>query len=281
MNQATITVTDALASAGEASAPVPVRVYRPHSARDAVLWAHGGGFVHGSLDMSESDWVARSLAELGHLVVAVDYRLATATVRYPAPSDDLLTAWSWLTNTAAELGVAGLPLHLGGASAGGNLALGAALRVRDGAPEAGGAPLPASLVLAYPTLHAVQEAPSAELSNRLATLPEESRWQPENVRSMYLRFVPGALEDAPAYAIPGIVGPAGLPPVIIVADETDGLRASAEQYVRALSAAGVEHAYTVEPGTRHGHLNRPDEPAAGVTIDRFDAWLRAHEGVRA
>ncbi|WP_268993261.1 hypothetical protein [Microbacterium sp. MEC084] len=34
----------------------------------------------------------------------------------------------------------------------------------------------------------------------------------------------------------------------------------------------------VEPGTDHGHLNRPAEPAASVTLDRFAARLAALPG---
>ena len=29
----------------------------------------------------------------------------------------------------------------------------------------------------------------------------------------------------------------------------------------------------VEPGTEHGHLNRPDEPAASATVERVAAWI--------
>ena len=30
---------------------VPVRIYRPHGARGAIVWLHGGGFVMGGLDV--------------------------------------------------------------------------------------------------------------------------------------------------------------------------------------------------------------------------------------
>ncbi len=41
-----------------------------------LVWAHGGGFVAGDLDMPEADWVARTLAARGVTVVSIDYRLA-------------------------------------------------------------------------------------------------------------------------------------------------------------------------------------------------------------
>lgn len=263
---------------------VPVRVYRPAGEpTGALLWAHGGGFVHGDLDMPEADWVARSLADRGHLVVSVDYRLATDTVRYPEPSNDILSAWNWLAENRGALGVEG-PLHLGGASAGGNLVTGAVVRMRDGDRAAAGAPLPRSLVLAYPTLHAVQPQASAELAELLLKLPEESRWNAEQVLEMYEGFLPqrsgeSAAEIArstPAVAIPGGADLTGFPPTLIVTSETDGLRTSAEAFASRLTEAGIEHDDVTEPGTLHGHLNRPLEPGALPTLERIHAWLTNH-----
>ena len=48
-----------------------VRVYRPATPTGpGIVWLHGGGFSGGDLDMPEADWVSRSLAERGILVVA-------------------------------------------------------------------------------------------------------------------------------------------------------------------------------------------------------------------
>src|SRR3954468_914337 len=57
--------------------PVPVRIYTPDSPSGAgLVWAHGGGFVGGDLDMREADWTAREIAaRAGAVVVSVDYRL--------------------------------------------------------------------------------------------------------------------------------------------------------------------------------------------------------------
>lgn len=244
----------------------------------ALVWIHGGGFTGGDLDMPEADWVAQSLAERGHPVVTVDYRLATETVRYPAPSDDVLAAWAWVLDHRSTLNISGT-VHLGGASAGGNLVAGAAMRIRDGDPAAGGADAPASVILAYPTLHAVQPPPSDELSDYLLALPEASRKGPEYVAEMYARFLPPRGTDFSLDpAIPGDADPSGLPPVLIAGSETDVLRASAEGFVDSLAAHGVEHEYFVEPSTEHGHLNRPEEAAATATIDRFQSWLNQYAG---
>jgi len=56
---------------------VPGRLYTPAVGTGALLvWAHGGAFVFGDLDMPEADWVARTLASTGVTVLSVDYRKA-------------------------------------------------------------------------------------------------------------------------------------------------------------------------------------------------------------
>uniref|UniRef100_UPI002898DDBF alpha/beta hydrolase fold domain-containing protein n=1 Tax=Microbacterium sp. TaxID=51671 RepID=UPI002898DDBF len=57
--------------------PLRVRVYVPETpAGPGLVWAHGGGFAAGEIDMPEADWVARSFADRGIVVVSVDYSLA-------------------------------------------------------------------------------------------------------------------------------------------------------------------------------------------------------------
>src|SRR3954452_927450 len=114
---------------------VPVRIYSPRDGTPSgagVVWMHGGAFVAGDLDMPEADALARELcARAGAVVVSVDYRLATGGGRFPGPHDDVVAAWRWTAEHAAELGIDPARLAIGGASAGGNLAAGAALRLRD------------------------------------------------------------------------------------------------------------------------------------------------------
>ena len=255
--------------------PVPLRVYESGSPT-ALLWCHGGGFTGGDLDMPEADGVAAVLArEAGVTVVTVDYRLAGAggpggagPVRWPVPSDDVLAAWRWLQAQAGALGVS--RLHLGGASAGANLVTGAALRL-----EAADAPL--SLVLAYPTLHAVQPPPDAALAAAVAALPSGQRFDPPQVRGMYAELLgTDALDGAPVEAVPGTAPTArlaGLPPTFVLLSDVDGLRPSGEAFVASLRVAGVPVRQELEPGTLHGHLNTPELPGAAASLGRMAAWL--------
>lgn len=250
---------------------LPVRVYEPETpAGPGLVWAHGGGFAHGALDMPEGDGVARSLAARGIAVVSVDYRLAPFDgrpgVHHPVPSDEVGFALGW----ARRAGIAasdGAPWALGGASAGANLATGATLRLLHDGGE-----LPALLALAYPTLHAVQPEPGAELRAALDADADADRFGPSLVRAMYENFLGGPVEDADIYAIPGLATPDqlhGFPPVLMVNSDVDELRVSGEAFGATLRAAGVEAEIVREPGTQHGHLNRPDEPACALSLDRF------------
>jgi acetyl esterase len=160
-----------------------VRVYPAREPNGTgLVWAHGGGFAGGDLDMPEADWVARTLATRGTTVVSVDYRLAPTPaawaaamgtqprggVHYPAASDDIVSAWRWTLENAARLRVDADRLTVGGASAGGNLVTGAVLRMASSGVDR----LPALVVLAYPTLLAVQPAPSPDLRAALDANPE-------------------------------------------------------------------------------------------------------------
>ncbi|WP_337062189.1 alpha/beta hydrolase fold domain-containing protein [Kineococcus sp. G2] len=251
--------------------PVDVRVYAPEGAPvSALVWAHGGGFVHGDLDMPESHAVAGALQRAGHLVVAVGYRLAADGTRWPVPSDDVLAAWRWGRDLAAAAGVSAARTFLGGASAGGNLVAGAVLRLLEAGEQ-----VPAGVVLAYPTLHAVPPAASPAAVRALATLPPgEERWEAPAVRAMYEGYVGGALDGAPAAVTPGTAPLEGFPPALVLVSEADGLRGSAEEFTARLVAAGVPVTCVLERGTRHGHLNR-DEQGARASLRRVDTWLRA------
>ncbi|MFE1550083.1 alpha/beta hydrolase [Streptomyces sp. NPDC058718] len=264
--------------------PLTVRVYAPEAAAGpGLVWVHGGGFARGDLDMSEADWVARQFAERRITVVSVGYGLAPIPqrwagradgaardgVHYPVASDEVEFAFRWAVESELSTG----PWSLGGASAGGNLAAGAAMRLVHT-----GGPVPALAVLAYPTLHAVQSAPDDALRALLDAHPEADTFGPETVRAMYENYLGTPIDAAEVYAVPGTAPPeqlAGFPPAVVFPADVDELRISGEGFARALHAAGVECSVVTEPGTRHGYLNRPDEPAALATVERCAARILA------
>lgn len=254
-----------------------LRVYPASSGIDgpapALVWAHGGGFRGGDLDMPEAHWTSGALAARGVTVVSVDYRHLGGGFHYPVPSDDILTAWAWTVDRADELGIDIERTAIGGASAGGNLVAGAVLRLLS--DESRTLPLPAGVFLAYPTLLAEQSAPDAALQALLDANPS-SIHPPGYVPEMYRNFFGGPVDDAPLAVVPGRAVASdliGFPPVLMINSEIDLLRLSGEVFAETLAAAGIPLEVATEPAVLHGHLNRPEESAATDSVDRVVRWI--------
>ncbi|WP_346618497.1 alpha/beta hydrolase [Blastococcus montanus] len=234
--------------------PVPVRVYTPAGGGvdlPCLIWLHGGAFRMGDLDMPEADWTARQISDrAGAVVVNVDYRLCVNGVTYPVPHDDVVAAVRWVRDTAADLGVDATRISLGGASAGGNLATGAALKLRDA-----DAWLPAALLLAYTTFHAVVPPAAPSLAPLLDDIPRILRFLPEVRRSITQNYLGGPASRADGYAMPANAVLEGLCPVVLINSEYDDLRASAEVFAGQLAVAGVDVRQVLARGMLHGFLN--------------------------
>ena len=117
---------------------IQARLYRApnsRSARPAVVYFHGGGFVLG--DIAAYDNQSRQLAaQSGVDVLFVDYRLAPEHP-FPAAIGDSMAALNWLRGNANVLDIDPECIALMGDSAGGNLAINAALAAaRAGRPVA-------------------------------------------------------------------------------------------------------------------------------------------------
>lgn len=110
---------------------IPCRLYLPDGMTrpPLLVYAHGGSFALGTLDAW--DGMLRDLVrESGVAVLSVDYRLAPE-YRFPAGFDDMLSTILYAASDGAAWGVDPTRLAAGGDSAGANLALGAALALRD------------------------------------------------------------------------------------------------------------------------------------------------------
>ncbi|WP_051172394.1 alpha/beta hydrolase fold domain-containing protein [Microbacterium indicum] len=256
--------------------PLRVRLY-PANGDTAIVWAHGGGFAYGDIDMDEADAVARAFAERGFPTASVDYRLASAIpgdrwpaageprgIRAPVPAEEVAFVVGWARSLASRVAV-------GGASAGGNIAVGATLSLIG----AGSAP-PDRVILAYPTLHAAQPPTPPALAARIAERGLADQFSPAVVRDMYANYLGGS--EPTVVAVPGTAGPddlAGFPPTTIVASETDELQVSGAAFAGSLANAGVDVSFAVIPGTTHGHLNRPEDGGFEESIAALAAGLGA------
>ena len=276
-----------------------IRVYPAGTPTGELLvWLHGGAFMFGDLEMPEADATARGLAENGITVISADYTLAPLDAvaelppmeavgdfplpdmlgvtsdrpraRFPVASLQTVAAFDWALDHAADFGADQRRVAIGGASAGGNIAGGAALRIRDSRDRQ-----PMAQVLVYPVLHAVLPEADDELRARLADLPAWMRFPPETTRALNENYLGGA--DADSYAFPASDSGRGAAPALIVAAESDELRPSAADYAEQLANAGVPVEYVVEVGATHGFLNMPGHPSQIATIEHMTRFLRERE----
>lgn len=254
---------------------VPGRLYRaPGEAVAGLVWVHGGAFIAGNLDMPEAHWVSLYLASHGVSVLSLDYRKALHGVKYPAPSNDVLAGWRWALENLDALGLGTAEdLHLGGASAGAALTAALTARLRDGAGQ-----MPASLLLAYPLVHAELPPLSKGLLEKMAGVPADLAFGPDFIRDINLNFAGSEdnLKDPHAFAGEGDV--AGFPPVYIINSEADTLRGSGERFAAQLEAAGGPVRVDTEPGSMHGHLDHPHTAPARHSVEQMRAWL--HEAAK-
>jgi acetyl esterase len=230
---------------------VPVRVYRSTSTAPVplTLYAHGGGWVTGSLD--SHDKLCRILANrLGSVVVAVDYRLAPEYV-YPAALDDVEAAWRWARSNARALGADGTRFGVAGDSSGGNLVAALTLRLARGH-----APQPDFQLLLYPALDATcSRASYREFASGYNLTGAQMAWYWDTYRA-------GADAGHPELSPLVARELSDLPPAVIALAGADVLRDDGLEYARCLEAARVPVRIVECAGMIHGFLRWTGEVAA-------------------
>jgi len=262
--------------------PVPVRIYQDPDAgvagRPCLVWLHGGAFLAGDLDMAEADWTSRELARrAGAVVVSVDYRLCNDGVHYPVPHDDVVAAFRWVRQNALSLGIAPERISIGGASAGANLAAGAALKLRD----ADGQP-PAQLVFAYGVAHSVLPPMSRDHAALMREVPPVMQFPPEAHGFFNTNYLGGPISTADGYAFPALADLPGLCPTLVLNAEYDDLRSSGQAFAAALAAAGVDVRQVMVASMLHGFLSLPASVGpVGAALDLIAGTLREPAAIPA
>ena len=249
---------------------VRVRLFRPGAGTDVrakraskgadpgvLVHLHGGGFVFHDVDVH--DRPCRRLANrLNQAVLSVDYRLAPEH-RFPSALDDVDTVLAWLDHDGNELGLGG-PTYVHGDSAGGNLALVAALR-HPGRFRAG--------VLHYPFLDPQGGFPSYELGAAAAFDPREATWY-------WQQYAAGEADHTNPDLAPLLSDRLGsLPPILVTTAEHDPLRDEGEHLAALIAEAGGQVTCTRYLGQIHGYWRHAAFPASEQAILQTCAFLRS------
>ncbi|MGE8496036.1 MAG: alpha/beta hydrolase [Pseudomonas sp.] len=192
------------------------------SSRHVLLYLHGGAFIIGGPHTHRA--ICGSLAKRGQFnVCALDYRLAPEDP-FPAARDDAVAAYRALLDAGHQPE----QIAIGGDSAGGNLSLITALRLREL-----GLPAPAALVCFSPATDCSGE----QLHQPEAGDPLLNRLWVEQAMDLYC---PNDLPRNDPAISPLYADLTGLPPLLIQVGEDEILLNDSLRFAERAQAAGVD-----------------------------------------
>ncbi len=219
---------------------LPGRLYHaaPGQVLPVVLFFHGGGWVHGTLETH--DRLAAALALHAHCaVLSVGYRLAPENP-FPAAWEDALLSFRWLKENHAQLGINAGAIALAGDSAGGNLAAAAAQALAAD-------PALVHQLLLYPALDGScsTRSFSAQHSGFLSSAQMTWYWE---------QYAGGARADPRVSPVAAQIPP-GLVPATIILAGNDPLHDEGAAYAAQLDAAGIPVTLHTFDGAIHGFIS--------------------------
>ena len=236
--------------------PLELDLYLPDGAPGplpVVVHVHGGGWRRGSRRHplpALGDGFYWGLAAQGIAVAAIDYRLS-GEARYPAAVDDVRAAVAWVRTALPRYGLLPGPVALWGDSAGGHLALLAAL-TGTGLDNTG----VDGVVAWFPVTD-------------LTTMGEPG--DPETREALFLGAPPSQVPALALAASPLTHVRAGTPPMLLMHGDSDRL-VPPDQSIRlaaALTDAGATATLELVPGASHFWDGAADVPGIVARSARF------------
>ena len=208
-----------------------------------VVYVHGGGWQRGSRrdppPLLDADFYDQIAAQ-GLAVAAVDYRLS-GEARFPAPLEDVRAAVGWVRDHAADYGLDPGQVFLWGDSAGGHLALLAALTGFAAGAVVG------AVVAWFPVTDLVGMAfDLAEAGG----VPDPG---PDSREARLLGAPAASVPDLARQASPVAHVRADAPPVLLMHGTADDLVPAAQsiRLAEALGRAGARVELELVPGASH------------------------------
>jgi epsilon-lactone hydrolase len=238
---------------------VPVIVATgPDDEGDIIIYCHGGGFCVGSAD-SRRKLGGHLAKHLRASVVIMDYRLAPEHP-FPAAIQDSVAVYLTLRAEQSE----DRRILMAGDSAGGNLAIATALKLRDL-----GEPLPVGIIAFSPWLDMENSGETIETNSGTDLLV--NRGTLENMAAIYLS---GASPTDPL-ANPLKADLTGLPPVYVNAGSSEALLSDTTRFAEAAKGSCVDVTVSIVEGMQHvfpclaGRAQIVDDEIAKIAI-----WYR-------
>lgn len=252
---------------------VRVRIHNPSGRADkpALIYMHGGGWTTFSIDTH--DRLMREYAARADVVViGVDYALSPE-VKFPVAQRQIAQVVRWAREHSAELGIHGDRLALGGDSAGGNLAITTALRLRDEGEQ--------NAVRAIVTNYAAIDTYCApEALQRYGY--EGYMLGADEMVKFWNNYLRGPEDATDPLVCPVHADLTGLPPVFMVIPECDILTEQNWRFAKQLELAGVPVTTSFYQGASHSFLEAMSiSRLSNRALDDTARWLRETLGCRA
>ena len=234
--------TASFSTTADDAATIELRWYakRGSAPGSAVVYAHGGGMVLGTLDAYDT-LLSSYVSSTGVPILSVDYRLAPEA-RGATLARDVFAGVSWLIDHATELAVDPARVAIMGDSGGGGVAAGAAILARD-------RQLPlARQILIYPMLD--DRSVTADVS-----IEPYATWTYDNNLTAWtavLGEARGGRDVQPVAAPARLENFRGLASAYIEVGDLDIFRDEDILYAHQLARAGVPIELHVHPGAPHG-----------------------------
>ena len=228
-----------------------------------LIYFHGSGWILGDLDTEDAKLRRLAIAS-GIRIISYDYVLAPE-YQFPKPLDDCFAASKSIYKHAKSLGLDPNRLAIGGASAGANLALSTAIKLRDEKQS-----WLRLMVLFYGTYDMVSTPPSHTLFNEGFGITTEA------MNLFFSLYVEEIGDRSNPLASPILADLAALPPAFINAAGLDILRDDSRVLAKKMRDAGNKVQLEDIPGVTHGFtLLAHEVRAARKIIDLAAQALRS------
>lgn len=224
-----------------------------------LLYLHGGGYVVGGCDMHRQ--MVSHIARAGRIQTLLpEYRLSPEH-KFPAAIDDAVAIYRALI----DMGIRAEDIVFAGDSAGGGLAVGTMLALRDA-----GDPLPAAAVLLSPFLDATGSGDSMQ------TRATQDPWfRPEDV-SVVADFYCEPHQRRFPMISPVFANIEDLPPLFIQVGDDEILLSDSKRIADACIAAGIDVELEVWPGMWHVfQMFIGKMPEARQAIDKIGVYIQS------
>ncbi|MEP7243164.1 MAG: alpha/beta hydrolase fold domain-containing protein [Gammaproteobacteria bacterium] len=246
-----------------------IRVYDPGplGIKPALVYLHGGGWTIFSIDTH--DRVMREYAAgAAVVVIGVDYPLSPEA-RFPVALEENVALIRWLADHAEEIGVDPDHIAVGGDSAGANLALATALKLRDSASPADRS-LVAALLLNYGAFD-THSSPEAALKFGA----KGAMLEHEEMQRFWANYLRDPADAESPLACPLRANVAGLPPTFLTIPPLDLLAEQSVALAAKLHEANVPVRAEIYEGATHSFLEAMSiSTLAQRALADASHWLR-------